>query len=151
MAKRKEPRKTKNQKSQTQGQWYVIPESDGVVSDDWLNLGTGDTYTPYSQFKMQLPALDSTTADPDASAIPAESSEPKSWAAFLFRLVDGKFFLLPLFVIGVYCAKIYIDDNAAGNQKSWQDLLWTLQKCIIPSAVLGVISFLIWLRERARG
>jgi len=52
---------------------------------------------------------------------------------------SGIHFAMVLVVVGL----ILYQDNKAGQLKSWNDLLWTMQKCLVPIAL-----YLIFLLYR---
>ena len=67
----------------------------------------------------------------------------QSASALIDKYVLSRDFV-PFALVAVGIGWIFLQDNGSGLLKTWQDLLWTLQKCGVLLAIFIVILFLQW-------
>lgn len=91
----------------------------------------------------------------NAPKVGEEPEEQKQYAGTQSALIDKYLFsrlsypllLLPLIAAIVVIAFIFIQDNAAGQMKSWQEISWTIKKSGVFSGILVVLIFFILILD----
>lgn len=88
-----------------------------------------------------------------APAIGEEEKPRESYAQSTPALIDKYVFsrdFLPFALVAIGMGWVFIQDNGAGNLKTFGDLLWTMEKCAAILVLFLIMLFLQWLYKKNR-
>ena len=95
------------------------------------------------------------TDSSDPSELGKDKDGPDSWPSVLHRIMMGGYRppsrRVIAFGVLLCIGWMFIVDNNNGKLNSWDDILWTCQKCLIPTAV-GILAIIgVSIFRRAKG